>query len=486
MKKILTGKQMLLCDKCTIEDMGVPSRELMERAALSLCDLILNSGYDLSHTVFLCGTGNNGGDGMAMAYNMKHRGCDVSVVLVGDESKCTAESAYRLSILRANGINVSDELNFDGATLIVDALFGTGPLRAPEGKYLEAIRAVNIAAATVFSVDIPSGVSADTGDVATDAIRADMTGVVSNLKRGHVFYPGAEFCGEIQVCHIGISDNIVRDEDALLFIDDDDLLPIRNRAAYSNKGTFGRVLVIGGSYGMAGAAYLSALAAYRSGAGLCEIFTTEANRQILQTLLPEAVITVYSEVDLSFRLETSLARADSVVIGPGLGTDLTAERLVKETFEQCKVPMVCDADALNIVAKGNLRYPNCPVVVTPHLGEMSRLTGEGVIDIRGSLTTAAKEYSARTGTVCLLKDARSVISDGHFTYVNMSGCSAMAKGGSGDVLTGVVAAIMAGGFSASDSALYGAFLHGRAGEAAAEKLGMHAVLARDIADCINR
>lgn len=486
MEKILTGRQMLLCDRHTIDEVGIPSRELMERAARACCDILESSGFDLAHTAFVCGTGNNGGDGMAMAHILHEKGKRVSVTLVGEPEKCSEEIAFRLGVLKNDGIEISPEICTDGVSTVVDALFGAGLSRPLTGKYKSAAEQINSSGIPVFSVDIPSGISSDTGEVMGAAVRARACAAISNLKRGHVLYPGAEYCGRIYTAKIGISDASVSDGEALFAIEDGDLAPLCVRPSYTNKGSFGRVLVVGGCRGMAGAPYLSALAAYRSGAGLCEIFTPEDNRAIIQTLLPESVMTAYTDEDYESLLDASLGRADAVVIGPGLGMSDISREIVRRTFGKCKAPLVCDADALNIAAAEGLELPDCPTVITPHLGEMSRLTGKPIGEIQTSLVETAVSFARERGVVCLMKDARSIISDGKRTFVNLSGTSAMAKGGSGDVLTGVVAALLAYGLPPTDSAAFGAFIHGRAGERAAEKLGIHSLLARDIADSIRR
>ena len=246
-------------------------------------------------------------------------------------------------------------------------------------------------------------------------------------------------------------------------------------------------VVIAGSEGMAGAAYLSALGAYRTGAGLVEVFTVGANRPIIQTLLPEAIVTVYGDGDLDEKLGASLARADAVVLGPGLGTGELSRRVVRRTLGEATSPLVIDADALNIIADEGLSLPRREsVAVTPHLGEMARLTASGVTGIAADLVGAARAFAEANGVTCVLKDAHTVIAGGDRTFVNLAGCSAMAKGGSGDVLTGIIAALAASGVEMTEACRLGCHLHGRAGERAAAERGIHGVLARDIADAIRR
>lgn len=485
MLKILDAEEMKLCDARTIEG-GVPSRELMERAALSCVEIICSENFDLSHVTVVCGGGNNGGDGMAIASILYDRGIFVQVVFPFPDTSCTEETSYRLAVLREKSIPILTEPDFASSTLIVDALFGIGLKRAVEGELARIINSINESGVPVFAVDIPSGVASDSGKVMGCAVRAGLTAAISNLKRGHVFFPGSELSGKIRICNIGISDEFAKAP--LLCVEDSDAVHLSSRPSHSNKGTFGRVLVVGGSVGMAGAAYLSALAAYRSGAGLCDIFCPEENRVIYQTLLPEAILTVYGE-DFEETLGRALRSASSVVLGPGLGVSPLSRRIVEYVFENIRVPLVCDADALNIVAEYRIPYPEAvPIIVTPHPGEMARLCGVSVGEVTSDIQRICASYAKENKVICVLKDEHTVISDGEHNFVNLKGCSAMAKGGSGDVLTGIIAALLASAPEETPlmSAVYGVFLHARAGERAAEGHSLHRPLAREIADSVER
>ena len=488
MKKILSAAQMKACDSYAIDTLGVPSRTLMQRAAEACADAL--DGFDTSRTVVLCGTGNNGGDGAAIADLVSKRGGGATVVLVGDETKCTDECAFRLARARDLGIPVVRAADFDAsslsdATAIVDAIFGVGLSRPAEGEGAALIEAANKSGAPILSVDVPSGLFADGGAVTGAAINAARTVAIQNLKPCHVLFPAALHCGEVRVADVGIPDDAAS---ASLFVTtDDDLAAIAPRPEYSHKGTFGRVVVIAGSEGMAGAAYLSALGAYRTGAGLVEVFTVEANRTIIQTLLPEAIVTVYGDGDLGEKLGASLARADAVVLGPGLGMSELSRRVVRRVLDEAEAPLVIDADALNIIADEGLSLPRREsVAVTPHLGEMARLTASGVTGIAADLVGAARAFTEANGVTCVLKDTHTVIAGGARAFVNLAGCSAMAKGGSGDVLTGIIAALAASGVEMTEACRLGCHLHGRAGERAAAEHGIHGVLARDVANAIRR
>ncbi|GFI55881.1 bifunctional NAD(P)H-hydrate repair enzyme Nnr [Clostridiales bacterium] len=262
------------------------------------------------------------------------------------------------------------------------------------------------------------------------------------------------------------------------------MIPKRKKDA--NKGTFGRVLVIGGSRGMCGAAYLCAKAAYRSGAGLVEIFTCEENRQPLQILLPEAIVTAYTgDVPEPALLHSALERASIVVIGPGLGQGNAARMLVRETFRKVQVPLICDADALNVCARESLAYPSdVPVIVTPHPGEFFRMTGQNIETIAADPQTSAAHYARENGVICVLKFARTVITDGNVLFVNMSGSPALSKGGSGDVLCGVIAGMLCSGLSPVGAASIGVYVHGKAGEEAEAVYGEYSPLASEVCDRI--
>lgn len=269
------------------------------------------------------------------------------------------------------------------------------------------------------------------------------------------------------------------------------LKSLPKRPEHSHKGTFGRLLVIGGSYGMSGAAYLCAKAAYRSGVGLVDIFTPEENRVILQTLIPEAVLSVYDK-SAKDRIYSSLERADAVVIGVGLGQSETASDILSTVLKTTKVPVVIDADALNLISKSNslfelMRAPSDrELIITPHPGEMSRLTGIAVADIVGDLQNIATDFADKNRVICVLKDHNTVVAvpNSDMVYLNQSGNSGMATAGSGDVLSGIIGALLAQGVAPDESARLGVYIHGSAGDLARDRLGEYSVMAQDIIDML--
>lgn len=485
MRYLPDAQQMKAADQRTIRTLGVPSLELMERAAAACVSVLKERETDLSHTCVVCGTGNNGGDGLAVARMLKLDGYQVSAVLIGDRERLSEECKEQLRLFEKTGGIVGKEFEAGEYSVIVDALFGVGLSRKIEGDRLRVLEEMNRSEAVKFAVDIPSGVSADTGGILGTAFRADITVTFQEKKFGMAVYPGKELAGEVIVADIGISGkSFAEDIETPAELEDVDyrrLLPVRRED--SHKGTYGRVLVAAGSKGMCGAAYFNAKAAYMSGAGLVKIYTAEENRAILQQLLPEAVIVPYADVDKK-ELKSLLAWADVVCLGSGIGTGEPALLQVKTVLSSVNVPCVIDADGLNILSL----YPELlrmlsggSFVLTPHLKEMSRLTGRSVAEIKACRLSVLEDFTDRTGAVCVLKDSRTLTGQkGKRTAVNPSGSCAMAKAGSGDVLAGVIAGLLAQGSGSYDGAVLGAYIHGRAGDLAREAKGCYSVMAEDI------
>lgn len=486
MKKILTATQMKECDHSTIA-MGTPSALLMERAARAVFNAIIDK-YDLSNTLVVCGSGNNGGDGLLVALDLHAAGYSCDIWYVGEDHAMTEETERRYNEALDTCIPFVTEPNMNEYTLIVDAVFGTGLSFAPEGKAREAIIAMNRAVAPVVSVDIPSGISADSGEAMDVYVIADMTVTMEAFKRGHTKNAGVDASGRIICADLGIDTSFATVTDGIMpcAIEEKDLSLIPRRKRDSNKGTFGRVLVIAGSKGMCGAAFLSAAAAYRSGAGIVEIFTHESNRVILQTLLPEAIVTTYdSIIHDADNLRYAIEQATVIVIGPGIGKDYNARVLVRETYDLSDAPIIIDADALNVTAMEGLDFPtDVPVIITPHPGELSRLSGKSIKALANDTWKSAMEYALEKDIICVSKFARTIITNGENIFINMTGGPSLAKGGSGDVLTGVIAGMLASGLSPIGAASIGVYIHGRAGDITAERMGEFSPTARDVIDAI--
>lgn len=491
MKKILTAKEMKHYDDATVLA-GTPARVLMERAARAVFDALLEE-FDTENVLVLCGGGNNGGDGLAIARLLAEALGHATVCYLGalDESgapdpKKMSEGCAAQYALLDSRVTVTTAPSFDGVTAVVDAIFGTGLSRPLAGACLQAVDALNAAELPVLSVDIPSGVNTDNGAVMGNAVRATATVAIAGKKYGHVLFPGAQLAGRVTVADIGVS---VGDTRGCL-LDKGDLARLPKRPRRAHKGSFGRVLVVGGSIGMSGAAFLAAKAAYRAGAGLVEIVAPEENRLAYQIGLPEAILSCYNEENATAVIKAALSRASAVAIGVGLSESKTAEVLVFEALSSKDIPLIVDADALNLISKSTalraLLYLRENTVVTPHLGEMSRLLGTPVSRIAADLPRAALDFARQSGAVTVLKDAHTVIAAKDQLFFNTFGTSGMATAGSGDVLCGIIASFAAQGAATTDAALCGVLSHALAGEAATRLHGNHGTMASDIIEGLSQ
>lgn len=488
MKEIVTCSQMKAMDQRTIQDIGVPSCVLMERAALKVVEEINSRLKEREQILVVCGSGNNGGDGIAIARLLHLQGRNVSIYLMGNEEKMTPETKMQLNIARNYRVPEVNNLNLREYTTIVDAIFGVGLARPVEGRYAQIISELNGAEAFKVAVDIPSGINGDTGFEMGIAFRADLTVTFAFRKRGLCFYPGRMYGGEIIVADIGIYADDAH-ESFMYHLEKKDMKLLPEAVPYGNKGTFGKVLFVAGSSGMCGAAFLGASAAFRCGAGMVKIQTVEENRIPLQTLIPEAMVTCEFGEEQNMK---NLDWCDVLVIGPGLGaagqSRERAQWFLSHAYRKGK-PVVLDADGLNLLAMhaGWREYLNDHVIITPHIGEMARLCNKSIGEIQGSLVETALDYAKETGCVCVLKDACTVIADARErTYLNLSGNAGMATAGSGDVLSGVLAGVLCmylSGSEAADTGLkaaLGVYIHGLAGDLAEDALGKRGMTARDI------
>ena len=467
----VNAAQMKAADQYTIQKLEVPSLELMEHAAQACVQVLEDEKVDLSHVCVVCGSGNNGGDGFAIARILQNNRYSVETFCVGNPEHYTEETQEQMHRLQECGGKITYGMpQEDSYSVIIDAVFGVG---------------------TKFAVDIPSGLSATTGCILGCAFKADYTVTFQLKKIGLELSQGRTMAGRVIVPDIGIStDSICEDQEIVRTAGKDiyrKMLP--DRPEDSNKGTYGRLLVIAGSKGMAGAAYLNAHAAYMTGAGLVRIYTSSDNREILQTLLPEAVITTYEEYNKE-ELLSLLTWADGVCIGSGLGMSRLSEKILKTVIEYVKVPCLIDADGLNLLAE-NKNYLNQMAerrfVITPHMKEMSRLTGISVEELKADRIQILKDFSSRYRITCVLKDSRTLIaSEEKGIRMNLTGNSAMAKAGSGDVLAGVISGWMVQGKEAEDAAELGTYIHGLSGDLAKFEKGVYSVMARDLIEYISK
>lgn len=518
---ILTAAQMRRCDNETIGSLGIPSRELMERAARGAADHLIRHPDEFPDRggmiLLLCGGGNNGGDGLAMARFLSDGSMGhprrVAVVYGGrptadgspDPAHMSEECRHQYAAAIEAGVpflSVDDLRNRTGEDVdaVVDALFGIGMDRPLTGVAADLIQAVRAWPCPVLAMDIPSGVDADSGRILGDVcLPATATVTMQALKRGLVLFPGADLCGHIHVMDIGITTDPVAEENARMSLCDNELLQkvMAPRARRSNKGTYGRVALLVGAKGMAGAAYLTAAAALRCGAGLVDVGTPEANRVILQSRLPEAMVTVVDDLLPSALADRWLPTADGLVVGCGLGrSDEALSRLtalLDAWPTDRRLPLVLDADALNLLATHPSLWQTAAltegirnVVITPHPGEMARLCGCSVSDILADLPGAASRLAAERGVTVVLKDAHTVIAapDGRL-YLCTAGHAGLATGGTGDVLAGIIGSLLTqcrqrGDITVAEVAAAGVYLHAKAGEAAALAVGEYACAAGDL------
>jgi len=508
---LLTADEMRRLDRATIEGGFAPGPELMERAGAGVAAALeRHYGPPLGLRVLvLAGPGNNGGDGFVAARHLRARGAEVSVGVLGPLEQVRGDARLHLERMRAAGLDpVALESEADLPRLVatrdqwdfaLDAVLGTGARGEPEGlaaAAVQALRELDERGTQVVAVDLPTGVNADTGAIARRAVRADLTVTFGYPKRGHFLYPARAFVGALEVVDIGLPPEAAGGLRVSLSVADDmaRLLPARDPRAH--KGSVGRVLVVGGSPGLTGAVALAAHAASRSGAGYVQVAVPASLHDILEVKLTgEMTLPSPETADRTLSvaaLESILARAgvaDVVALGSGLSRHSQTGDLVRRIVAECDRPLVLDADALNAfegraddIARGRATR-----ILTPHVGEMHRLTGLDPADVEARRIDVAREWAECWQSVVVLKGAPTVTASpqGHAS-VNSSGNAGLATAGTGDVLTGVVAALAAQGLAPYDAARLGVFLHGMAGDLAAAEKGQTGMIAGDVLESLPR
>lgn len=493
MKYLVSSAEMKQYDSNTIEKTGIPACVLMERAALGALEVIEEHFQDKKITsksvLIMAGVGNNGGDGLALARLLAERHYDVEVWCVGKREKASLQWQQQEKILKYYPVRILQEPSRRGYAVLVDALFGVGLARDITGEFARAVEQYNEMEGVKIALDLPSGIDSDTGKILGCAVRADATVTFGFCKRGLVMYPGCQYAGEVKVAGIGISETSFFGDKPRMFAYDEsagELLP--KRKGDGNKGTFGKVLLVAGSRNMAGAAVLAARAAYRMGAGMVKVATPEENRVILQGAVPEALLETGEDLAASLN-----EWADVVAVGPGLGRDERAMHLLGQVIEECDLPLIVDADGLNLLADnqglldvlGQQGNAGRKIILTPHVGELSRLTGLSVSELKHDLPGHGQELAERIHGVVAAKDARTFTCGEHMSVcVNLTGNSGMATAGSGDVLAGMIAGLLGQGMNAFEAASVGVYLHGMAGDAASSRLGEYACMAGDIVEAL--
>jgi len=508
--EILTGTQMRSVDRRAIDERGIPSLTLMEAAGRGVSEAILEEFDETARrsTVVLCGKGHNGGDGLVAARHLAGSGVPVRVLLFADARSIEGDTAASLDTARSSGIEIAtildeagwqrERLALDRAGILVDALLGTGTRGATRGLLARVIEDLGRARPPILAIDVPSGVDADRAEVDGPAVHATRTYTLCRPKLALVLDPAALYAGTWRVLPIGIPDDVVEAEQAdLEWVDADAvraLVPPRRKD--SHKGTYGHLLAVAGARGRAGAAVLVARGALRSGVGLVTVATPASSLPVVAGQQAEMMTEPLGETR-SGAMSRSAARTvarlaaerDALAIGPGLGTSVDTRAAVLEILAQCARPTVVDADALNAIAAAGrrgldrLRSRGPGLVLTPHPGEAARLLGIPTDEIQRDRLPAAREIARRGGAVVVLKGHRTIVAhpDGRASF-NGSGNPGLATAGSGDVLTGVVGALLARGLTPQDAARAAVFLHGDAGDRVAAERGPDGLIASDIAD----
>ncbi len=507
---IVTPGQMQSLDAEAIEKYQIPGLVLMENAGRGSAEFILSEfGAQCSKgTAVLCGPGNNGGDGFVIARHLFQHGVRVRIFCLAPIEKFKGDALANYVIARNLHIPFSEILSDHDARgledilgsygLIVDAIFGTGLSRAVSGRFALAIEAANNSSPPIVSIDIPSGISGQTGHVLGCAIRAAATCTMALPKVGLVTSPGFEFTGRLHIVEIGIPGQAVKAAGIPSFLITKEyaasILP--ERPLSGHKGTFGHLLIVSGSRGKTGAAALCAFGALRSGVGLTTLAIPEGSQPVMAEKLTEAMtlpIPQNEQGSLSRKalplLLEEMSGKKALAVGPGAGVDEEAQETLRSLVLESTVPVVADADALTAISKraADLQKSKAPILLTPHPGEMARLLHCSTKDVQADRVKAACDLAAETGATVLLKGARTVIAgpDGKYA-INPTGNPGMGCGGMGDVLTGVVGGLVAQGCPAFESACLGTYAHGLAGDQIASFKGPWGYLASEVADWLPR
>lgn len=501
---LVSAEQMREADRQTIEEIGVPGMVLMENAAQGAARVILDEVEDVAllDLAVFCGRGNNGGDGLAIARILANRGARATAYLFAKKKDLTGDAAANLAIALACGVEVIEvpgdktfekyEASMAGHELYVDALLGTGLNSPVRGRYAAAIELLNSLDRPVLAVDIPSGLSADTGQPLGLAVMADWTATFGLAKQGLLLEAG-DYVGELTLVDISIPPQVVDSLGAMAFMLEADLAAsmLNQRPAGAHKGSFGHLLVVGGSLGKSGAPCLAAMGGQRAGAGLITVALPQG-----LNLVAEQKLTAAMSQPLPETSEGSLAAAalpvlldlsgqrDALVLGPGLGQHAESAEMARDLAAQAKCPLVIDADGLNALAGHleNIRFASPDVVLTPHPGEAARLLGCTPAQVQADRLAAARRLADLSGAVVVLKGARTVIAlpTGQ-AWINPTGSTLLASGGSGDVLAGLIGGLLAQGCDALSAACAGVFVHGLASDLAAEDFGARGMAAEELA-----
>lgn len=509
--KLVTSQQMRAIDKAAIEGYGIPGVVLMENAGRAVAQAaaqMASATAPDAHILVVCGRGNNGGDGFVAARHLRNQGRSVydgelsrtvEVCLLVEADELSGDAAVNYNIARQMDLTIkesaqAEELgaSLEAADLVIDAILGTGISGEVRGVARMAIEAINQANLPVIAVDIPSGVSADTGAILGEAIKAERTLTFGLAKIGHYSYPGRKYCGEIEIVDISLPADLVAQQDlpTNLITRAEAVAMLPARWADMHKGDAGRLVIVAGSVGMTGAAALAGLGAARSGAGLVTLAVPASLNDIMEAKCTEVMTLPLPETDqrslasaAAEQIQQFAAGCEAVALGPGISQVADTAELARNLIARLPQPLVIDADGLNACAADPqiLQHRPGPTIITPHPSELSRLISTPISEIQQDRVGATRRAAADLDCVVVLKGAGTVIAipQGE-AWINSTGNSGMASGGVGDVLTGVIGALLAGGATPLAAAVSGVYYHGLAGDLAAEQKGERGLIASDL------
>jgi NAD(P)H-hydrate epimerase len=501
--KIVTAKEMQAIDKTSIEEFGIPDLVLMENAGIAVTSCLREKFPDLKEkkVLVIAGKGNNGGDGFVVARQLFNIGINVQILLIGKVSSLKGSARVNADIAKNIGIQLL-EIKDDNVKsvnhhirhreLIVDAIFGTGLKKKPEGIFKKIIESINKSKSVVASIDIPSGLESDSGQVSGSYIKADLTICLALIKRSHCILPAAESMGEIKLVDISIPAKAIENQNIHLnLVEEEDVRKtIVKRPKASHKGNFGHLLVVAGSKGKGGASGLSALSALRAGTGLVTMAVPESCHSALEFNPLEVMTAPLPETkagSMSFKALDALLKLSedktAIALGPGISTEHQTIALMLEYFKLVKCPLIIDADGINCLARRIeiLNEMSCPVIITPHPKEFSRLTGLTTAEIQSNRVELSSQFAQDHSITVILKGAGSVIAlpNGEI-FLNPTGNPGMATAGTGDVLTGIVGGLAAQGLPVDQAAISGTYLHGLAGDNYVKEYGQSSLIASDL------
>ncbi len=502
--KVLTSAEMKEIDRRTIEGIGIPGPVLMENAGIQVFRVLqaLFPGLAGENIVIVAGKGNNGGDGLVVARHLHNHGARPQVLLLGSWEEVRGDAALNLKIAQAIGVAIKEvrsssdwkkhQKALNGATIIIDAVFGTGLVKPAEGLYARAIESINKTRAFKLAVDIPSGLSSDTHEVIGPAVRADLTVALAAPKIAHVLPPAEELVGDFVVADISIPPSLFHNDSLKIEMVEKEILRacFRKRKRESHKGNYGHLFIIAGSLGKTGAAALAARAAYKTGAGLVTVGTPRTCLPIVARSMMELMTEPLAETGEKTISSEALPRVldliegkDALLIGPGISTQESTCQLVWNLIPKIRKPLVIDADGLNILSQKRalLKKLPKPAILTPHPGEFARLLGLTIPEVLKGRLDLVPSFARKYGIILVLKGYRTLVGapDGR-VFINPTGNPGMATGGTGDVLSGMIGSLMMQQKDTLMAALAAVYLHGLSGDLASRRVGERAVVAGDL------